>query len=177
MKPLKELITALCFCGLSIFQACSLFYEPEPKNELEKLPPLTTTGENTFGCLVNGEAMAVINSFDQVAIYQGSKIQFGARFETSEIDRNITIVLLDPLEINTSYGLTNFPTHRAKFRQVINSTSCEYDYENTFDGFVGFSKIDRSNFIISGTFEFSSVTTECDTVHITDGRFDMQYIP
>lgn len=26
----------------------------KPKTELEKLPPITQTGANTFGCLVNG---------------------------------------------------------------------------------------------------------------------------
>jgi hypothetical protein len=38
-----------------------------------------------------------------------------------------------------------------------------------------FSKIDRTNYILSGTFEFSAVTENCDTVKITDGRFDVHY--
>ncbi len=31
-------------------------HHPPPKTELEKLPPITQTGANTFGCLLNGVA-------------------------------------------------------------------------------------------------------------------------
>jgi len=55
--------------------------------------------------------------------------------------------------------------------------SCLYDFDDTFEGYVNFSKIDKINYIVSGTFEFSTVTDDCETINITNGRFDMRYIP
>lgn len=62
-------------------------------------------------------------------------------------------------------------------RKVGGNSYCWYEYEDTLEGFVRFSKIDQTKFIVSGTFEFSAVKEGCDTVRITNGRFDMHYIP
>ncbi len=38
---------------------------PPPKTELEKLPPITQTGANTFGCLLNGVAWIPKDNYGQ----------------------------------------------------------------------------------------------------------------
>ena len=40
-----------------------------PKTELEKLPPATQTGKNTFGCLVNGRAWLPTSEFGSNGIF------------------------------------------------------------------------------------------------------------
>ncbi len=174
---MKTLLTIILFISLGLCISCDLGLGIHEPTELEKLPPLTTSGENTFGCLVNGEALIADHSLDITAIYQQGKLQLGGGQEDNDIDKDLDFVLEDPLEENVFYELTNFPIHRSKFRDRDSSKNCLYDFENTFKGHLTFTKIDRTNFIISGTFEFSTVTEDCDTVHITDGRFDMQYIP
>ncbi len=50
---MKYIIMAGCF---TILIAASCKKNKPPKTELEKLPPATQTGANTFGCLLNGVA-------------------------------------------------------------------------------------------------------------------------
>lgn len=69
---MKTLLNFLLLAILAGFSSCGLFSDnDEPKTELEKLPPITQTGENTFGCLVNGEALVAPNTTQITAIYQG----------------------------------------------------------------------------------------------------------
>jgi hypothetical protein len=184
MKPASTYLLLLFIAIVFSCTSCQLFYnEDEPKTELEKLPPITQSGKNTFGCLVNGKAYVVPNTMTVVAIYQGDMVQIhGSVDDFVSKDQNITIILFDPINVNEEYNLTNLPNHRAMFRntKIIgakNYLTCWYEYENTYKGKLILSKIDRINFIISGTFEFSTVNQECDTIRITDGRFDIQYIP
>ena len=84
---------------------------------------------------------------------------------------------MDPIEINQNYNLTDLPIHKVQFRDSNSNNKCLYDYSDTIMGSITLSNLDRTNFIISGQFEFSTVTQDCDTVQVTDGRFDVQYIP
>ncbi|GLB53184.1 hypothetical protein NBRC110019_22240 [Neptunitalea chrysea] len=137
-----------------------------PTNPIDQLPPITQTGANTFGFLVNGEPINVTNTSQQTAIYQGGLLQFGAG--------GIFMLVQEPFTINTQNDLTG------KARYLIDPNpqlGCHYELEDSYEGSVVFSKIDTDNFIISGTFQFSSVNNDCENVDITSGRFDMQYIP
>lgn len=90
------------------------------------------------------------------------------------------MVVLDPFTINIPYIFMGIGegTARARYtKETQEGIFCFYEYENTYEGYVKFSKIDTNNYIISGTFEFSTVTEDCDTIRITNGRFDMRYIP
>lgn len=153
-------------------QSCELFKnnDPKPKTELEKLPTITQEGKNTFGCLVNGKALTITNSTKMTAIYQGGFVQFGSA--------GIYFIILDPIEVNQTYDLTKVLSSKAKYTvQKDDGTFCFYEFENTINGSIVFSKIDRTNYIISGTFEFSTVTPSCVKIELTNGRFDMQYTP
>jgi hypothetical protein len=175
MKPvlfLTILILTTCCSSCEL-----LFPKTEPKTELEKLPPITQEGKNTFGCLVNGKALFNTNSMEMHAIYEGGGIQFGSGKEDGSTDSYVNFVLLDPLSTIEEFSLINLPFHRAMFRNIVNGNTCWYEYDDTYEGTLTFSKIDRINYIISGTFEFSTVTQGCDTIRITEGRFDMQYTP
>lgn len=169
---LKYLLVLTC-------ASCDLFdlKEPAPKTELEKLPPITQEGRNTFGCLVNGKSFIPNNTLFMSAIYQGGGVQLSGSIDNNNLNQNILIITLDPLEINVEYNLTSLPANKSMFSNILQDVSCTYEFENTFEGSITFSKIDRINYIISGTFEFSTVTQLCDTLRITNGRFDMQYIP
>ena len=140
----------------------------------DQLPPPTQSGKYTFGCLVNGEVMIPNNTNYMSAVYQGGGIQIGGRMEINSISNRVTLIAIDPIQTNQTYSLTD----KALFiKRIEDNTSCYYDYENTFDGWIKFSKIDRTNYIVSGTFEYSTVNEDCDTIRVTDGRFDLPYIP
>jgi hypothetical protein len=146
-------------------------------NGIDCLPPATQTGENTIGYLVNEEPISVTNSNKMTAIYQQGQLQFGGGIDNSETDIGLGIILSDPINVNVDYDLTNYPTYAAQFGKREDRINCSYAFENTYQGSVTFTKIDRTNYIISGSFEFSTVTDNCETINITNGRFDMKYIP
>jgi hypothetical protein len=135
------------------------------------LPLETTTGENTLGYLVNGQLVSITNSLNMTAFYQGGGVYFGGG--------GAYMIVLDPFTVNVPYNfLDGSGISKAKYtKEVEELIFCFYEYSDTFNGFVEFSKIDEVNYIISGVFEFSTVTNGCDTIRITDGRFDLQYIP
>jgi hypothetical protein len=77
-----------------------------------------------------------------------------------------------------SYPLNKFPDSSARaFFENEKNDNCDYISENCFKGNIILSKIDRINYIVSGIFEFSTVVTGCDTLKVTNGRFDIRYIP
>jgi len=169
MKTLISFLLLVSFGGLC---SCELISNNEPKTELEKLPPITQEGKNTFGYLVNGEAIVVRNTMNITAIYQQDNLQLGGGGKNSDKDLDITIFPpYSQLEEFVSYDITKAAMYYNFYE------GCYYELENTYEGYIRFSKIDRINYIISGTFEFSTVTANCDTVRITDGRFDVQYTP
>ena len=163
---MKKILLLLCLLPLLSTTSCNTDDDNTPHNPIDQLPPLTTTGENTFGCLINGEAFIVSNTSQQVAIYQQGQLQFGGN--------GITMILGDPLTVETLYDLNG----QAEYLVDPNpQLGCHYEYEDAYDGYVIFSNIDTVNYIISGTFQFSSVNDDCETINITNGRFDLQYIP
>ncbi|HRZ31585.1 MAG TPA: DUF6252 family protein [Flavobacterium sp.] len=149
--------------------------DDNPQNPLDQLPPATQTGANTFGCLINGKPFVVSNTSNQTAIYQGGVLQIGGGIDNSIMDKRISINISAPINLNTPYDLTLFPNNLAIF--VNNGEGCYYDYDHTTSGTLTITKFDQTNFIISGTFEFSTITDNCEAVTITNGRFDLQYIP
>ncbi|HRZ31584.1 MAG TPA: hypothetical protein P5188_04690 [Flavobacterium sp.] len=152
--------------------SCCNNNDDNPQNPLDQLPPATQTGANTFGCLINGEPFVVSNTSQQTAIYQGGGVQFGAG--------GVYIVVLDPFEIGVNYQFMDLGQGQARVRYFEDPNpqlGCHYEYNDTYQGTVRFTKIDTVNYIISGTFEFSSVTDNCENINITNGRFDLQYIP
>jgi hypothetical protein len=153
--------------------------DPKPLTELEKLPAASQSGRNTFGCLINGKALIPSTSIDAGAVYQQGILQMGGKSETPS--KSLSIVVYEKnygLLDTTSYPLNKYPDSAASARiQINNNLYCSYDYTNTYSGNLKITNLDRENYIISGTFEFSTVTTGCDTLKITNGRFDLKYIP
>jgi Family of unknown function (DUF6252) len=73
-----------------------------------------------------------------------------------------------------AYDLANIPNASAEF--TFQSTAiCFYEEENTIDGQLIVTKLDKPNRIVSGLFEFTTVVPGCDTIKVTDGRFDLTH--
>lgn len=153
--------------------------EVKPLSELDKLPPATQQGKLTFGCLINGKAFSETNTGNMVAIYQQGNLFFGVDKDSKDYATGMDISISDPIELNKNYDLTQLPHNRARFikRNLANDATCYYDFANTLSGQVIITKLDRQKFIVSGTFEYTTALPNCDTIRITDGRFDLQYIP
>jgi hypothetical protein len=85
--------------------------------------------------------------------------------------------------IKDSLNFTSIPStllfaEQTLFQFGFISNSCFIDYYDTSvyrNGSLTLTKLDKSNHIISGNFSATIFKTGCDTIHITDGRFDMKY--
>src|SRR5690606_10158538 len=84
-------ISALLLIGSIVsLESCDLFEKvSKPKTELEKLPPATQEGKNTFGCLVDGKAWVTRSSIDASAFYQEGVLSIGAFIDRNNISQGI----------------------------------------------------------------------------------------
>jgi len=178
---MKKLIVA--FALLLVFIACDKD-DDKPKTELEKLPPATQTGAQTFGCLIDGKAFVPpkFGKNSPNAFYQfvGSAYTLSIYGGTSGGPnlKGINIGCLDlPLTQQTTYQLKEALTNNYFGRYSIGGGITYRGTSTTeFPGTLIITRFDPSNFIISGTFSFKAKEIDTgETVEITEGRFDMQY--
>ena len=173
IATMKKLLTI--FFAVLLISCKSCITEPTPKTELEKLPPATMEGKDTFGCLVNGKAWVTRVSTDVGAFYQSRVFQISAGIDEKERDQGITIAVLSGIMQGNSYDLSNDPEFEALYGGTRPVGICFYDDENTLIGQLTITKLDPINTIVSGLFEFTTFVSGCDTIRVTNGRFDVHY--
>lgn len=173
----------LFFWLVSVFCGCSCKDDPPAPAE-PTLPPITQTGENTFGCYVNGELWLPKGSFSipsTAADYYNNSVYITANREGQNPDTYIR------LDFGKVYSDTAFVIHN-----YLDSDSLQYFVYNSSyypsgpivsyypiainGGELNLLKLDTVNRIVAGTFYFLGVDTlSGDSVRIEDGRFDLHY--
>jgi hypothetical protein len=158
-------------------------------DELSKLPTITQEGKKTFGCLVNGKAWTpengnLILTTPPLRFYYDNTNggQFSIRAEriisASNIDQSINMGV-DSCTSAKTYTFKSNPAYPLRFAfndYKNNSSSCitlfSSDNNVQTTGYITISRFDLSQGIISGTFEFTLTKSGCETVKVTNGRFD-----
>jgi hypothetical protein len=161
---------------LALLGGCDFLSKDEPKTELEKLPPATQEGKNTFGCLLNGKAWVIESSIGADAIAQQGLLSVAAesRFEGSQ---SFAMYVNDPISIGIEYSLVELSNSRVGFTWIKkNNDVCDYSEIDTVSGYILITKFDKANLIVSGIFEFTTETIDCEKLTVTDGRFDLSLI-
>jgi len=146
-------------------------------DELFKLPPITQTGSNTFGCLVNGKAWVpkgndgpnpnlrvIVDPSDSLIDIRAYSIENGKKtdiFFGSNITKSTGIF---PFQVKGKVSLGIFRINSC----YIASGDSVYRRGN-----LQITKYDLQNGILSGQFDCVIYAPGCtDTVRITNGRFD-----
>ena len=173
-------IYSLLFCFLSLTAIqCSK----------DKIPPETHTGENTFGCLLDGQIFTPKRGLYSSGrdcfyqhIYQGTN---GFVFLVNGSQRNGRITSIgvgfDSLALieGKKYNLLELGRGNAygsfRYQPIEYSNIENYSTSIANTGELVITKLDEVKQIVSGTFWFNVVKKNGDTVHITQGRFDMKY--
>ena len=148
----------------------------------DQLPPITTSGTNTFGCLVNGNVWLPVNK---------GIINYGPpeyKLEVSQYWQNhsVTSVIISATqyESNATNGfyiaLDKLDTGTYHLIGGLNYSDVNYIYYPwDSSGVVHIMRFDTIQKIISGTFSFTGYSdaniTTAKSVSITDGRFDVHY--
>ena len=173
----------LCFC----FAQCKKTKDI-PKTELEKLPPITQTGANTFGCLVDGVAWLPNGTKPQnggpnIQVYVDPTFQGGAFYITGHKYQTPSELISIGSGNCTNFGLFNLinNVNAASYsKTILGSTACflSSDDFGTFKyGFLNITRYDLASNVFSGTFEFKLYNSQSlcgDTIRVTNGRFDVK---
>jgi hypothetical protein len=171
--------TSFRFLPFVLLLGCK-YTEPTP---VDLLPPATQTGANTFGCLVNGQPWTPRGndgypnygvSYDEglnggVFDLQTYRYPPGSKdFEALSFD------VLSNCQVG-SYSFRNPRRSRVYFWNT--KAKCYLDSKDSTtyrQGTLTITKLDLKAGIIAGTFAFTLYKPGCDSVHVTQGRFDKQ---
>ena len=173
----------LCFC----FAQCKKTKDI-PKTELEKLPPITQTGANTFGCLVDGVAWLPNGTKPQnggpnIQVYVDPTFQGGAFYITGhQYNGAYQFVSFGSYKCTSSgYFISDSISNNFGYKKTVyGGTNIEYRTpENGFyrKGFFNIKRYDLISGVFSGIFEVNLYKidgTLGDTIRITNGRFDVK---
>lgn len=161
-------------------------------NPVDQLPPETQTGANTFGCLVNGKVFLpkgpslspILTCYYQYIYYPspvGYVFQVAANNKSDKFFFQSINIGSDSLKLieGKAYNLEESIRGGSRGNYVKAKTdNTSYDNYFTYSPSSGqfvVTKFDEINQIASGTFWFNAIDSNGDRVHITDGRFDMQF--
>ena len=183
---MKTKILISILFGALLLVACKK--PDEPTEHL--LPPLTHTGENTFGCYLDGELFVankgssmwsippVSGSFNETeklldiqgrseigTTEDGSTKSHDVRFTVKDLN-DIGNYVLD-IEIDKYLGYMSYYMGRCRYYHDLNNPgTCEITY------------LDMTKNIIAGRFQMTLINPDCEAdslLHITHGRFDFKY--
>ena len=154
------------------------------------LPCATQTGANTFGCYIDGKPWVADvapyiwdpmvhklqawldepdygtyhNNFLHIAA--SSVDSFAHDFISMTFAPVTSIGSLDHNFLTTFFSINSY------------LTSGLYSIDTTAPYDIALTKIDHKSRIVSGYFSFTALTKgKEDTIHVTDGRFDVRYYP
>ena len=179
---------------LIILISCSKDESDDPQ---AKLPPITQTGANTFGCLIDGKLFYPRDGYGGLGGSGAKAIKFWGstppvyndldvnNFVDGKPINNFLLHIHNIREIgenNYDFKLSNFqkgvdsPPHTHLYIRAFHQPTGGYKwYGSTEDsGRLIILRYDLPNRIVSGT--FSGILKEYngeETVNITDGRFDI----
>ena len=179
MKHIKTLI----FVAISSFLLAT-----NCEKELNELPPETTTGRHTFGCLVNGEIF-----LDSKSIIHWGRPNLWAEYSKNYNSLSISAMGKKNGKIaSVEFTITN-PVEMLPVKIdaaiynagcYVNNPDCPCPYfigKNT--GNVILTRFDTINEIVSGRFYFDGICSDnnanpiSDSVgYVTEGRFDIKWM-
>jgi hypothetical protein len=181
----KQLLSLLLILtALVVLTFCRKKEELTPKPD--ELPPITTSGKNTFGCLVNGcvwlpQVHINFGGLRRLTASMnagGVSIQATKRIVDENIYQGIGIAVhnnwLDSMALDYPNDSSIFEREGASAGFYNFPTGCELTTDTINKGYIKFLRIDHTERIVSGIFEFTVAQPGYDTIRITNGRFDIK---
>jgi hypothetical protein len=168
--PLLALLLALCLTGCE---------KNNPFTPGTELPPETTTGANTFGCLVNGKVWrngGYFNPAESLNMPEMSetRLQIAAARSVSDTLSGIGIIIWTS-NISVGQFVCDSVSVNIYFHHGIGGPAGSYcDYEYAKDGLIEITRYDLENRIVSGRFSATLKLDGCEDIVISDGRFDLK---
>ena len=178
--PPNSCPTALLLAALLGLTQCKK-NEPAP---VDQLPPATQTGANTFGCLLNGQPWTPKGYYNRPNFivtydpgYDGGSLQVRTyRYADDSSPGQYIIFGGGQIATPGTYPFVLKGNREAFFVDLGQPASCK-EFEEVPDltyrtGTLTVTRLDLSAGIIAGTFAFTLYKPGCDTIKVTQGRFD-----
>lgn len=175
-------MNSLLLCLLILGFSCNND-DNTPENPVDALPPATQTGEQTFGCLIDGKPFFPdkFGGGRPTAFYQISEGGYTSVIRASrrndEPSKSISIGALDIEGFSeTTYQLKSevsgnlYGLYLLDGGIVLDSPTTDLS-----PGTLTITRFDDQEHIISGTFEFTVQGNNGEQIKITEGRFDLNY--
>lgn len=178
---MQYILTAITFLLLTAMSC-----KKDKTTDEDQLPPITQTGANTFGCLVNGKVYipkgyngtGTPNPKISLEFFNGNLI---LSITTNQLENGNSLgyVNISISDTVLSPGIYNYPgkmNFSIGWPNVINNCfTPAFDTTVKKWGEALVTKFDNVNKIVSGNFNCKFKTETCDTVFITNGRFDFKF--
>lgn len=151
----------------------------DEKTELEKLPPITAVGAQTFGCLINGEAFVIGEKDILSAIYKDGLLLIQA--QQYSITGNSKKVALNIDRFIYGVGHYKVPYNHLETNFYVSlpdiNSSFFSDVFDTGYAIINIHRFDTVNYYIAGTFEFVAKEAFNKPIYaiVQQGRFDLKY--
>jgi hypothetical protein len=166
--------------------SCNNDDDNSTQDPLSQLPPMTTTGENTIGCLVNGEPFTdsgLMNNFYQFVNGEHILVINWTQGPNSSYKDGQLVLKGILIQENVVYTLKHssyvdgdYMGGGATFTSNISELFGQFETNQNFTGEIYFTRFDDDNNIMSGTFSFEAQEIfSNEIVSITNGRFDLTF--
>ena len=172
----------LCSAALLFLFSCDSDDDNTLQNPINQLPEATQTGENTFGCLLDGEAFIPgggIIPLDCVYQLINGERFFNLQGNRRDDDNNLERISLSTnakeLQEGQTYQLLTKDSGNVFGAFFMNDTPQTFTDGEENTGELKITHLDLTNQIISGTFFFDIVDQNGDLREIREGRFDMEF--
>ncbi len=160
---------------ISSCSSCKKQDNPAPDNPYG-LPNATQTGTGVFACRINGQNFISYYNIrnTKATLLAGDTIWVIGTQELSNIVyQSISFKLYPP--INTMLYTVNNKTCFSDYDTDSTCNSLQTTFSISNDMSVQVTKYDKNIKTISGTFAGKFPINGCDTLKVTDGRFDFNY--
>lgn len=177
MKNAFALLVFIIFQTLLGCSGCKNSPSPTADNPFG-LPNATQTGANIFACRINGHNWISSSSILAMGagIFNDSLRITGE--DGKQFFQRLTINLCQQQQgsvsnlVDTTKGFIDYLSDSSCLGSGSRSAIIEM---KSISGTVNLIKLDRNKKIVSGTFDCIISIPHCDTLKITNGRFDIQY--
>ncbi len=145
------------------------------ESELDKLPPASTTGMQTLGCLINGKAF-IGDSWSKTYHGYYHDAQVFLEVENSLEGR----IYFRTEGVITKPGDYVIPYAPSAMHLFAYDGDDSYRSRNTLNGFafLRITRLDSLQHYLAGQFDFTLFnSTGTASVHVSNGRFDLKYAP
>jgi len=176
-------LTPLLLAALLGLSQCK-HKNPSPAKPEDQLPPATQTGAHTFGCLLNGQPWTPSGNVGPLNYrliydsgYAGGDLEIRAyRYVESLKDTQYFIIAGAPVTKAGTYPIDG-KTIGVYYSSGIKGPCYEYynSPDLTMSGQLTVTRLDLQAGIVAGTFSFKLFQPGCDTVRVSNGRFDYKF--